>query len=275
MSPNHPSPEEDKRATNSDGRVRRWALGLVASATAAFALALVMPASVATSASDGGHGDGGHAAPKAHGPVQVASSVCEAQKLKAAKEEDPGLQIEIPAEFNKPWPSLEACVSHDEAWDWDAPGPRQPIPFSHKHHAGQFGIDCQYCHSGTDRSGAAGVPSVELCMGCHAQFPKEYDELEGIRILKQHWEEKKPIEWLQIHRLPEHVQFQHNRHIRAGVECQQCHGQVEEYEKLHLVPDTKWWFYGLPAAKLEMGWCIQCHRENNQQASQDCLTCHY
>ena len=63
----------------------------------------------------------------------------------------------------------------------EAPGPHQPIPFSHKHHAGEFEIDCLYCHSGTDRSRAAGVPSVELCMGCHAQFPAEYDELEGIR----------------------------------------------------------------------------------------------
>jgi hypothetical protein len=209
------------------------------------------------------------------GDVMTAGSVCEAQKLKKLLEEDPDLHIEIPAEFNKQWPSYDACISHELAWNAGAPGPMQPIPFSHKHHAGKFGIDCQYCHSGTDRSAAAGVPSVELCMGCHAQFPKEYDELEGIQILKQHWEEKKTIEWQQIHRLPEHVQFKHNRHIAAGLECQRCHGQVQEMEKAYLTKDTVWWPWGLPAQKLEMGWCISCHRENNQQASQDCLTCHY
>ncbi len=209
------------------------------------------------------------------GDVRVATSVCEAHELRALKEDDPSLEIEIPAEFDKQWPSHEACVAHDLAWDDEAPGPRQPIPFSHKHHAGLYEIDCQYCHSGVARSGAAGVPSVELCMGCHAQFPAEYDELEGIQILKQHWEEKKAIQWEQIHRLPEHVQFQHNRHIRAGVECQECHGQVQEMHKVYLVEDTIWWPWLLPAQKLEMGWCISCHRENGQQASQDCLTCHY
>jgi hypothetical protein len=209
------------------------------------------------------------------GELLVASSVCDAQQLKARAEEQPGLAIEIPPEYNKPWPSLEACESHDLAWDDEAPGPRQPIPFSHKHHAGQFQIDCQYCHSGTDRSRAAGVPSTEVCMGCHLQFPKEYDELEGIRILKDHWEDKAPIEWQQIHRLPEYVKFRHNRHVAAGVDCQICHGPVEKLDKLYLVPDTKWWIWGLPTAKLEMGWCIKCHRENDQQASQDCLTCHY
>lgn len=206
--------------------------------------------------------------------VQVATGVCDAHRLKARKAEDPSLEIEIPAEFDKQWPSASACQSAVDAWDPTAPGPKQPIPFSHKHHAGQFKIECLYCHSDTDKSQAAGVPSVELCMGCHSQFPTEYDEIEGIKILKQHWEEKKPIEWVQIHRLPEHVQFRHNRHIQAGVACQTCHGPVEEIDKLHLVPDTKMG-YLVPVAKLEMGWCISCHRQNNQQASQDCLKCHY
>jgi hypothetical protein len=206
--------------------------------------------------------------------VLVAGSVCEAHTLKAQKEDDPDLEIEIPAEFDKQWPSASACASAVAAWDPEAEGPIQPIPFSHKHHAGEFQIECQYCHSATDKSQAAGVPSVELCMGCHSQFPAEYDEIEGIRILKQHWEEKKPIEWVQLHRLPEHVQFRHNRHIQAGVECQTCHGAVEEIDKLHVVPDGHIG-YLVPVAKLEMGWCINCHRQNNQQASQDCLKCHY
>jgi hypothetical protein len=203
----------------------------------------------------------------------VAGSVCEAHELRARKEEDPDLVIEIPAQFDTPWPSRAACESYAAAEDPDAPGPLQPIPFSHKHHAGLFQIDCQYCHSGTDRSQAAGVPSVQLCMGCHQQFPPSYDEFEGIRTLKQHWEEKTPIEWVQVHRLPEHVQFQHQAHVRKGIACQSCHGPVEEMDKLYLSPDTKWWPWLLPTAKLEMGWCIQCHRANG--ASQDCVTCHY
>lgn len=156
------------------------------------------------------------------------------------------------------------------AWDDAAPGPRQPIPFSHALHAGQFQIECLYCHTGTDRAAAAGVPSVETCMGCHLQFGQD---LEGVQLLKQHWDEGRTIEWAQIHRNPEHVQFKHNRHVAAGVACQTCHGPVQEMHKVHMTPDTIWWPWLLPSKKLEMGWCVNCHRENN--ASQDCLTCHY
>ncbi len=157
----------------------------------------------------------------------VASSVCEAQEFKALKQADPDLRIEIPKEFDTPWPTLEACRTHAAALDEETPGLVQPIPFSHKHHAGQFAIDCLYCHSGTDRSPSAGVPSVAVCMGCHSQFPASYDELSGIQTLKEHWEKKQPIQWEQIHRLPEYVQFRHNRHVAAGIDCQRCHGRVE------------------------------------------------
>ena len=203
----------------------------------------------------------------------TARSVCEAHELRALKQADSHLEIVIPKEFDTPWPSRSACLSHEAALDEDTPGLVQPIPFSHKHHAGEFGIDCQYCHSGTDRSPSAGVPSVEVCMGCHSQFPASYDELSGIRTLKEHWENKTTIEWEQVHRLPEHVQFRHNRHVRAGVECQRCHGRVEEQDKVVMQEDTEWWPWGLPTETLEMGWCVQCHRE--KQVSQDCYTCHY
>ncbi len=209
---------------------------------------------------------------QARDPI-VARSVCDAQRLKARAASNPQLEIVVPPEFDRLFPTLEACESHDAAWDPAAPGHDQPIPFSHKHHSTAFGIDCMYCHTGADRSSAAGVPSVELCMGCHAHFPAEYDELEGIQILKQHWESGKAIEWKQLHRLPEHVKFQHQAHLRAGFDCQSCHGQVETMDKLHVTPDTKFWQYGLPTQKLEMGWCVMCHRDNG--ASQDCLTCHY
>jgi hypothetical protein len=203
----------------------------------------------------------------------TAHSVCEAQELKARKAENPDLQIVIPAEYDKPFPSLAACRSYAAASDPNAPGPLQPIAFSHKHHAGTYQIPCLYCHTGTDRSRYAGVPSVQVCMGCHSKFPAEYDELKGIQVLKTHWKEQKSIPWVRIYRVPDYVKFQHQAHIRAGFTCQTCHGPVEKLDKLYMVPDTKWWAWGLPTKKLEMGWCIQCHRQHG--ASQDCLTCHY
>jgi len=204
----------------------------------------------------------------------VATSVCEAHELKARAEREPGLEIEIPSEFDQIWPTAEACRSYVAASDPAAPGPLQPIPFSHKHHAGTYEMECQYCHSNTDASPSAGVPSVELCMGCHSQFPPSYDsEFEGIRVLKQHWEEKRPIEWEQVYRLPEHVQFRHNAHVRAGFDCQTCHGPVEEMDKLYMTEETHWWPWLVPTSKPEMGWCIECHRQNG--ASQDCYVCHY
>ena len=230
--------------------------------------------SAMASGGDAGHGDDHGASEEVEltGEVLVAASVCEAHELRFMKEQDPSLRIEIPAEYAGQWPSRSACVSAVEAWNPETPGPIQPIPFSHKHHAGEFGIDCLYCHSGTDRSPAAGVPSVELCMGCHAQFPPQYDEIEGIQILKNHWKEKTPVEWQQIYRLPEHVQFRHNRHISAGVECQRCHGPIEEMDKVYMTPD-EFWKYGVPVKKPGMGWCINCHRQNDAQI--DCVRCHY
>jgi hypothetical protein len=207
----------------------------------------------------------------------VADSICRAHELKAMKAANPELAIQIPEELNLDLPSAEACASHKAALDPNPEtGPLQPIPFSHKHHAGLWKIDCQYCHSGTDRSRAAGVPALAVCMGCHKQFSDGYDQLSGIQTLKKDFAEGKSIQWVQIHRLPEHVKFQHQAHVRRtdlGIQCQTCHGPVETMDKVMLTPDTKWWPWGLPTKKLEMGWCIQCHRANG--ASQDCLTCHY
>jgi len=234
---------------------------------------LLFSAPLVVAAAVGGALLTGAGAPADDGKVHVATSVCEAHELKARHAEDPHFQIEIPAEFDQPFPTRDACLSYVAAGDEQAAGPLQPIAFSHKHHAGTFQIDCNYCHSGTDRSQAAGVPSVQVCMGCHSQFSPAYDEFPGIQKLKEHWEKQTPVEWELIHRVPEHVQFRHNRHIQAGVACQDCHGPVEEMDKLYLVEDTKWWPWGLPTQKLEMGWCIQCHRAEG--ASQDCNTCHY
>jgi predicted CXXCH cytochrome family protein len=190
-----------------------------------------------------------------------------AEEAAPAEPAAPAAAPATPAAPAQPSPAEEA---QRLAWDDAAPGPKQPIPFSHALHAGTYKIECLYCHSGSDESRAAGVPSTELCMGCHQWIGTE---LEGVKLLKQYWDENKPIEWVQIHRLPEHVKFRHNRHVNAGVACQQCHGPVQEMHKVHFVPDTKWQNKWMPTQKLEMGWCLSCHRAN--QASQDCLTCHH
>ena len=169
-----------------------------------------------------------------------------------------------------PRSSQKAYDAQAAASDPSTPGPVQPIPFSHALHATEFKIDCLYCHTGTDTARMAGVPSVELCMGCHSQFG---GDLEGVQTLTRFWNDKQPIPWEQVYRSPEHVKFRHNRHIAAGVACQRCHGPIETMDKVQLTKDTIWWPWLLPSTKPEMGWCIDCHRQN--QASQDCLTCHY
>ncbi len=169
-----------------------------------------------------------------------------------------------------PRSSQKAYDAQTAASDPSTPGPVQPIPFSHALHAGEYKIECLYCHTGTDKSRAAGVPSVELCMGCHTHFG---GDMEGVQTLKKYWDEQLPVPWNQIYRLPEHVKFRHNRHVSAGVDCQRCHGPIETMDKVYMTKDTIWWPWLLPSTKPEMGWCINCHREN--QASQDCLTCHY
>jgi hypothetical protein len=172
--------------------------------------------------------------------------------------------------YTGPKSSQQAYDAQTAASNPATPGPVQPIAFSHALHAGQYQIECLYCHTGTDKSRMAGVPSVELCMGCHAQFG---GDLEGVQTLKKLWDEQQPIQWQQIYRLPEHVKFRHNRHISAGVDCQRCHGPVETMDKVYMTNDTIWWPWLLPSSKPEMGWCIDCHRQN--QASQDCQTCHH
>ena len=106
----------------------------------------------------------------------------------------------------------------------------QPIFFSHVIHAGAFQIDCQYCHTGARRSSAAGMPSVERCMGCHkivaAQGNPEVQKLHG------YWERKEPIPWVRVFKVPEHAKFVHKNHIQAGLPCQTCHGRIEAMEQV-------------------------------------------
>ena len=170
-----------------------------------------------------------------------------------------------------------AASSLYEYSDDELSGPEQPIAFSHKVHATKLGIECLYCHSAADKSQHATVPAMSVCMGCH-QWVKEGatpGSAEEIAKLKQFYDTGESIPWIRIHNMPEHVQFKHFRHVNAGIACQTCHGPVEQMNRVWLTPDTvlRPSSAFLPAAKLEMGWCMDCHLERG--ASDDCAACHY
>jgi len=129
--------------------------------------------------------------------------------------------------------------------------PEQPIKFNHKLHAGQYGIQCQYCHTGVEKGKQANIPSANICMNCHNYIKQgpQYGTAE-VSKLTEYYAKKQPIKWVRIHNLPDHVYFNHSQHVVAGkIKCQQCHGAVQEMEKV------------AQSATLEMGWCINCHRE--------------
>lgn len=134
----------------------------------------------------------------------------------------------------------------------------QPIAFSHAHHVSEIGLDCQLCHVYARRSPVAGIPSVEVCAGCHRQVLSDRPEIQKLLAF---WEEEKPIPWLRVHDLPDHVRFTHKRHVLAGVDCAACHGDVA---RMHIAVQVE---------SLSMGWCVTCHERHG--ASIDCLTCHY
>lgn len=135
--------------------------------------------------------------------------------------------------------------------------PEQPIRYSHKIHVQKNKMECQYCHSGVAKSPYATMPSLDLCMGCHNQVKTDSPE---IQKLAEHYKSKTPVQWEPVHHLPEHVFFTHERHIKAGVSCQTCHGLVQDMDVVEKV------------SSLKMGWCVSCHRDKG--ASIDCATCH-
>ena len=156
-------------------------------------------------------------------------------------------------------------------------GPVQPIFFSHVIHSGSYQIACQYCHAGARRSSAAGLPSVERCMGCHkivaAQGNPEVQKLLG------YWERKEPIPWVRIFKVPEHAQFAHKQHVQAGMQCQTCHGRVEAMERVYaetgqnIINDLlNLALVSAKPPKLTMGWCVECHRTVNAKGVQGVQT---
>ncbi|MBN1963206.1 MAG: cytochrome c3 family protein [Anaerolineae bacterium] len=135
----------------------------------------------------------------------------------------------------------------------------QPIAFNHQIHA-QNGITCQFCHSGVAKSPAAGIPSVEFCMGCHSVVATDSPE---IKTLAGYWERQEPIPWVRINQQPSYVYFNHQAHIAASVSCGSCHGDVAT---MHAAE---------PVVNMNMGFCLDCHAEqDNKDALYDCAVCH-
>ncbi len=139
----------------------------------------------------------------------------------------------------------------------------QPIAYPHTVHAGDNQIPCLYCHTGASRSVDATIPPVEVCAGCHfpGGVPLVGADLPEVQKLLSYWRAGEPVPWVRIHDLPDHVHFPHNVHVAAELECQECHGPVEEIEVMYQY------------SSLRMGWCLECHEQEN--ARTDCFVCHY
>jgi hypothetical protein len=142
-------------------------------------------------------------------------------------------------------------------WFWFSPKhtdvgyqPHQPIPYSHKLHAGDLGMDCRYCHFNVERAAVAGVPPTQTCMNCHSQVKTESKRLIP---LYESWKSGEPVHWLRIHKIADYAYFDHSVHMniagqKAAVGCVQCHGRIDQ---MPIVRQAK---------PLSMGWCLECHR---------------
>ena len=121
----------------------------------------------------------------------------------------------------------------------------QPVQFSHKHHVGDDGIDCRYCHTTVETAASAGIPATKTCMNCHSQLFANSPYLE---IVRESWRSGQPIKWVRVHDLPDFVYFNHSIHVNKGVGCSTCHGRVDQMPLMWNV------------ASLNMEWCLECHR---------------
>jgi hypothetical protein len=121
----------------------------------------------------------------------------------------------------------------------------QPIPFSHKHHVGDDGIDCRYCHTTVETDAHAGLPSTAVCLSCHSQL---YRDQPLLALLHQSAASNQPIVWRRVHVLPDFVYFNHGVHVAKGVACVECHGRVDQMP-------LEW-----RAKPMQMQWCLECHR---------------
>jgi len=123
--------------------------------------------------------------------------------------------------------------------------PRQPVPYSHWLHAGQMGMDCRYCHSQIERAAHAQIPPTQTCMNCHSLVRTDSARLAPVR---ESWESGRPVEWVRVHKLPDHAYFDHSVHLSAGVGCVTCHGRIDQMDVVRQMQP------------LSMSWCLDCHR---------------
>ncbi len=137
-------------------------------------------------------------------------------------------------------------------WYWFSPwytdvgyAPEQPVPYSHKLHVTDLGMDCRYCHTGVELSAVAMVPPTQTCMNCHTLAKPDSPKLKALRAS---WENKSPMEWVRIHKTPDYAYFNHSVHITAGVGCESCHGNIAQMEVVQ------------QDQPLSMSWCLDCHR---------------
>jgi formate-dependent nitrite reductase cytochrome c552 subunit len=124
--------------------------------------------------------------------------------------------------------------------------PIQPVAFPHSVHVTQLGIDCRYCHNGVEKSWYSNIPATSVCMNCHNQVLKDDDRLAPVR---ESAASGRPIEWVQIHKLPDYVYFNHSVHVNRGVSCVECHGQINHMDEVY------------HAKPLSMSFCLDCHRD--------------
>ncbi|HVN83325.1 MAG TPA: cytochrome c3 family protein [Candidatus Binatia bacterium] len=125
----------------------------------------------------------------------------------------------------------------------------QPIPFSHRHHAGELGIDCRYCHTSVETAAIAGIPPTKTCMNCHSQIWVDSPMLEPVRAS---FRNDQSIHWIKVNDLPDFVYFNHSIHVHQGIGCVSCHGRVDQM-------NLTW-----QETSLQMEWCLNCHRHPEQ-----------
>ncbi|TVQ89638.1 MAG: hypothetical protein EA397_14805 [Deltaproteobacteria bacterium] len=207
---------------------------------------------------------------------------------------DPAVELETHA-FPLP-PDFDGKETHIGSGYVTGEALEQPIPFSHYKHAQMLGIDCQYCHSEARKSKHSGIPPLQTCMGCH-QWVKT--DSKDIQKVASYWKEEKPIPWKKVHDIADFVHFAHKPHIRGGVDCTECHGQVQLQgmpERIHVgvnhddgepIQADRVVNVMIRETTMQMGWCIDCHANHpsidknyGDQANlrraelKDCWTCH-
>ena len=124
--------------------------------------------------------------------------------------------------------------------------PTQPVPFSHALHAGELEMDCRYCHAQVEVAAVASVPPSKVCMNCHSLVLRDSPKLAALR---DSIDNDTPMQWVRVHQVPQYAYFNHGVHVRAGVGCQSCHGDIRRME---VVTQKK---------SLSMSWCLECHRD--------------